>query len=352
MFRFRFLLVLMPLTSVFAQSKLIWTTLPTLPGGKGWAGMYAGVSHGTLFALGGANFPARLPWEGGQKKWYDGIYALDRGKAWRKLEQKLPESAGYGVTVSYQNRIILAGGSNETGHLSRVIGYEWNGTRLASHAYPALPHPLANMAGSLVGENVLVVAGGIQAPGGPALRKCYALDLANPAMGWVELPVWPGPERQFPVCGVYRGYFYLFSGETVGRTAAGEPFRHILQDAYRMRLTRNSAGWSATWETMAPMPRGAAAAGTVLPLLQGDRFLVWGGVDAVTAVYKNPATHPGISPQVLTYFPETDRWEFIGQQVGQPARVTLPVVFWNGLWVYVSGESRPGIRTPLVVGVK
>ncbi|WP_138993246.1 hypothetical protein [Larkinella sp. C7] len=333
-----------------AQPAVEWSELPPLPGGKGWAGMFAGVSHGALVCLGGANFPDKYPWEGGKKKWYDDIYVLADGKTWLKADEKLPEPSGYGVTVSYQNTLILIGGSTESGHLNRVIGYEWNGKKLIQSSYPKLPVLLANMAGTLLGD-VIVIAGGISTPTGMPLKKCYALDLKNRSRGWFETEAWPGPERQFPVCTVYRNHFYLFGGETVGLNAKGEKYRSILLDAFRLRLEQKNNKWVGVWEKLAPMPRGMSAGGTVLPVLNNDRFLFWGGVDAVTAAYKTPATHPGIIQSLLFYFPETDSWEYIGQQTRFEARVTLPVVFWNNRWVYVSGEIKPGIRTPSVVSV-
>src|SRR5690606_36047887 len=94
-----------------AQPGVEWSELPALPGGMGWAGMYAGVSNNTLICMGGANFPDKFPWEAGVKKWYSDIYILRDGKEWMKSGQKLPVPAGYGVTVSYQNKMIVAGGS-------------------------------------------------------------------------------------------------------------------------------------------------------------------------------------------------------------------------------------------------
>ncbi|RAJ93121.1 hypothetical protein LX87_04633 [Larkinella arboricola] len=350
-YAYLFILVMLTALKTVAQPAIEWTELPALPGGKGWAGMYAGVSHGALICLGGANFPEKYPWEGGKKKWYDEIYVLADGKNWQKATEKLPVPAGYGVTVSYQNTVILIGGSNENSHLNRVMGYEWNGKRLQTSQYPDLPTSLANMAGTLVGD-VIVIAGGSVSPTGAALKKCYVLDLKNRSAGWQEIEPWPGPERLFPVCTVYQGDFYLFGGETVGLNSKGEKYRSILLDAYRLRLDRKNGQWAASWQLLAPMPRGMSAGGTVLPILNNDRFLFWGGVDAVTAAYKHPASHPGIIQSLLYYFPETDSWEFIGEQTRIPSRVTLPVVFWNNQWVYVSGEIKPGIRTPSVVSVK
>jgi len=334
-----------------AQPGVEWSELPVLPGGKGWAGMYAGVSNNTLICMGGANFPDKFPWEGGLKKWYSDIYILRDGKEWIKSEQKLPVPAGYGVAVSYQNKMIVAGGSNADGHLSRVCGFEWDGEKLLTSDYPALPVPLANMSGTLVGD-MFVIAGGSSAPTGQPLKKCFVLDLKNPATGWSEVKPWPGPERIFPVCTVFGGHFYMFGGETTGLNSKGEKYRAILLDSYRLSLHRTKNSWAVAWEKLAPMPRGMSAGGTVLPVLRNDRFLFWGGVDAVTALHKNPATHPGIIDNLLYYFPKTDSWEYIGKQTNIPSRVTLPVVFWKERWVYVSGEIKPGIRTPTVVGVQ
>lgn len=339
-------------TPLAAQDTLHWDALPELPGGKGWAGMYAGVSRDALICFGGANFPAQMPWEGGKKKWYDDIYVLEAGKSWKKAPEKLPVPAGYGVSVTYRNKVILVGGSNEQGHLNTVTGYEWNGKNLLQTTYPLLPQPLANMAGTLL-NNVIIIAGGSNSPTGSAIKKCYVLDLENVQQGWAEVMAWPGPERVFPVCAVFDGVFYMFSGETTGLNSKGEKFRDILQDGYTLRLGKTGGQWVPQWEKLpAPMPRGMSAGGTVLPVLQHNRFLFWGGVDAVTAQYKHPATHPGIIQNLMYYFPETDSWEFVGYQSKYEARVTLPVVYWNGRWVYISGEIKPGVRTPSVIVVK
>jgi len=338
------------ISNVIAQKSVQWSQLPLLPGGKGWAGMYAGVSHNTLIAMGGANFPGKYPWEGGIKKWYDEIYTLQNGKVWVKANQSLSEPSAYGISVSYENKIILVGGSNAGGHLSRVKSLEWVGEKIVQNELPHLPFPLANMGGTLIGD-LIVIFGGSSGVSEAPLKKCLALNLMDIQSGWFEIDAWPGPERIFPVCTLYNGQCYLFGGETSGINSKGEKYRSILLDSYRLTLQKRDSKWGAKWEKLAPMPRGMSAGGTILPVLN-DRFLFWGGVDAVTAQYKTPATHPGIIKSLLYYFPETDSWEYIGEQTTIPSRVTLPVVFWNNMWVYISGEVKPGIRTPTVVGVR
>ena len=51
----RYLLIFILLTvmnDLNAQSKVVLTSLPTLPDKEGWAGMYGGVSNGILFCMG------------------------------------------------------------------------------------------------------------------------------------------------------------------------------------------------------------------------------------------------------------------------------------------------------------
>jgi N-acetylneuraminate epimerase len=349
----RYLLIFILLTvmnDLNAQSKVVLTSLPTLPDKEGWAGMYGGVSNGVLFCMGGANFPDKRPWEGGKKKWYDNIFMLQDGKAWVKLEEKLPSPLAYGVSISFNEYIILIGGYNESFYSDKVIAYKWNGRSLQIFNYPDLPVPLANMAGTIV-KNLAIIAGGSSSSAGKAINKCYALDLENIQTGWFELPSWPGRERVMPVCAAYNDKFYLFSGETVSVSNGKKQFRHILQDAYRLTIVRSDAKWTGSWEELAPMPKGIDAGGSPLPVLKNGTMVFWGGVDALTALHKDPSLEQGVSKEILYYYPDTDLWDYPGNEEEIPARVTLPVVRWNNQWVYISGEIKSGIRTNTVYSI-
>ena len=108
------------LSGAFAQYK--WHEIPTIPDQEGFAGMYAGVSHGVLIVAGGANFPDKKPWEGGVKKWYDHIYMLkDNNSTWQICDGILPTSSAYGISVSYGDEVIIVGGSDENQHYSNVF---------------------------------------------------------------------------------------------------------------------------------------------------------------------------------------------------------------------------------------
>jgi len=48
-----------------------WTQRPAYPLAPGMAGIIAGAHGGVLIAAGGANFPDKMPWDGGKKIYYD-----------------------------------------------------------------------------------------------------------------------------------------------------------------------------------------------------------------------------------------------------------------------------------------
>ena len=89
---------------------LNWETVATfsLSQGKennlGFAGMFAGNQDDLVILAGGANFPNGMPWEGGNKKWYDTVYLLKRkngGYEWVPTGNvRLPMPMAYGASVS------------------------------------------------------------------------------------------------------------------------------------------------------------------------------------------------------------------------------------------------------------
>ena len=143
----------------FARFALEWLTgardhaaipdivrLPDMPDPHGFAGAFAGVSHGHLLAAGGANFPdGVMPWDGGTKVWHDRVFALDvraHDAAWREIG-RLPAPNGYGVSLTVPEGVLLIGG----GDASRNFGEVWlmtlDADRLSFRSLPALATPLA-----------------------------------------------------------------------------------------------------------------------------------------------------------------------------------------------------------------
>lgn len=333
----------------FGQSDQIRIdSLTPLPDKEGFAGMFAGVSNDVLLCMGGANFPNGRPWENGKKVWYDHIYALeDEGGKWIKLDQKLPDHIGYGVSVNFEDQVLIIGGSNSDRHFNQVLGVKYReGEIIFIEDYPALPVPLAMMSGTLVGTTIYV-AGGLVTGDGKPTNHFFALDLSHPKdqMVWKALPAWPGEPRQLSVAAAKDNKFYLFSGINVSVEADGATNRKLLKDAYVFDPENNS------WNTLPPMPRAVAAGPNPAPVLGLNHIVFPGGLDGETAEHTDPETHPGFLNEVLSYNTLSKSYATVGAFPVGTSRVTLPSTQWNGKWVLPSGESGPGVRSPKVLTV-
>lgn len=187
---------ILPAVAAIAISiSLAWEPLPPIPDAEGFAGSFAGVSRGALVVAGGANFPSGRPWEGGTKTWHDRVFVLEPGGAAWRPAGRLPRPLAYGVSVTYESRVICCGGSDEARHHDGVFALAWDGTSLRVEPLPPLPRPLALHAGAVVGTH-LVVGGGTETPADTtASRRVWRLDLARPAAGWREEAPLPGPGR-------------------------------------------------------------------------------------------------------------------------------------------------------------
>jgi len=77
---------------------------------------FAGTSGGALIVAGGANFPGAMPWDGGQKVWYDSIFVLSKPQGHWLTGFELPHEIAYGVSVSTPEGVLCAGGSDAHQH--------------------------------------------------------------------------------------------------------------------------------------------------------------------------------------------------------------------------------------------
>ena len=125
------------------QNQLKWEELPPLPDKEGFAGMFAGVSNNALLCIGGANFPDKMPWDGGEKKWYDRIYVLEQSSnSWKIADKKLANPLGYGVSVTYKDKVIIVGGSNGKSHYSDVYTLYYQNGKVEIDSLVSLPFPI------------------------------------------------------------------------------------------------------------------------------------------------------------------------------------------------------------------
>ncbi len=324
--------------SALGADSVGWSKLPSLPDKEGFASMFAGVSQGALLAAGGANFPDKKPWEGGKKVWYDTVFALEKPDGQWKVAGKLPRPLGYGVSVTHGDEVVCVGGSDADGHRAEAFVIAWQRGRLVTRSLPSLPRAIANLSGALLGDT-LYVAGGIERPDSTStLKSFYALDLAAKIPAWRELEPWPGPPRMLAVAATQDGSFFLVSGADLGAGPHGKPVRTYLKDGYRFTPGQG-------WKRIADLSRATVAAPSPAPTLGQTQFLVVSGDDA-SQLATPPTQHPGFPKAVLAYDTRADRWSEHGTT---PApRATVPTVLWQGHWLVVSGEQRPGVRSPEV----
>lgn len=314
-----------------------WEKLSPIPDGNGVAGAFAGVSGGALLVAGGANFPGKKPWEGGEKVWHDKVYALpERGADW-VVAGRLPRPLGYGVSATHAGSVVCAGGSDARGHHTEVFRLTWEAGVLAVVPLPALPGPMANGCGALLGE-VLYVADGQASPTAEeALDTVYRMDLSMASPCWETVAPIPGGGRILAAAAGFDGAFWVVGGASLHAGAKGKPERTYLHDAWRYDVGRG-------WRRVADLPHPVVAAPSPLPVL-ADGFLVLGGDDG-TQVDTLPEAHRGFVPHSLRYDMKSGAWHEAGTL---PApRVTVPCVPWAGGWAIPSGEMRPGVRSPEV----
>jgi N-acetylneuraminate epimerase len=328
---------------------LRWDKLTKLPDKEGFAGMFAGISNGALIAAGGANFPDKKPWQGGEKVWYDHIFVLEtpEGK-WQNAEQKLSQPLAYGVSVTTKEGLLCIGGGNAEKHSRNVFLLQWKDRAIQSTAWPDLPQACAFTSGASLGD-VVYLAGGLEKPGATqAMHTFWSLNLA--AKGnqrkWQKLESWPGPGRHLAVMGVAEGGLHLFSGVALKAGPEGKADRIIpyLNDAYRFTPGANNT--KGQWSRLPNMPRAVAAAPSPAMSI-GSSLLIMGGVDG-SMVGRKMSSHPGFTRDILGFDARTNVWSYRGKLPNNSSRVTAASVVWDNAYVAVSGERAPGKRSPNV----
>lgn len=326
-----------------------WEKLPPLPDNEGFAGMYAGVSQGALICVGGANFPDKRPWDGGEKKWYDKIFILEnKNSEWKVAKESIPIPLGYGVSVTFDEKLYIIGGNNETGHSSKVFSVSYsNGAIQIDENIPDLPVTLANMSGVII-DGVVYVIGGQTTPLGLSENVFIFLDLNLPSdqLKWEKGPDLPGKSRIQSVVAGHSTQLYVFSGFHLTRGDNGGLVRHLLKDAYR--YTPGSKSKNGIWHNLTDLPRGIAAAPSPAFSINESHIIIAGGLDDQTLTHTNPATHPGFMDKMLAFHTVSGEWIEFGDMPKGTSRVTAPSVFWNGTWIVPSGEKGPGVRSPQV----
>lgn len=333
------LVSIMSPTILQAEDSFQWTELQPLPDAEGFAGPFAGVSNGALIVAGGANFPGKMPWEGGTKIWYDRVFVLDTPHSTWQEVGKLPRPLGYGISISTDNGIICVGGSDANQHYKDCFRLQWQDGKLITSPLPSLPVACANSCGALL-DRTVYVAGGLESPmATTTLKTFWSLDLSDPKAQWQALEPWPGPARMLATAGVQGRSFFLFSGTDLKSDTDGKAVREYLRDAYCYEPGRG-------WKKIADMPRPAVASPTPAPVFGQSTLLVISGDDGTLVDFKPLDKHPGFPKSILRYNTATGLWSNVGEV--PLGHVTTSIVNWRDRFIIPSGEVRPGKRSPAI----
>src|SRR5690606_33111966 len=199
---FTLLYIMIQFNTVEAQVELYdsikWDIAALLPSSSdeqeqlGLAGPVTGIHTNFLIVGGGANFPDKMPWLGGKKKYYDDLFVFtsDKDSLIHETTFKLPCPIAYGASCSTPRGIVYAGGENEEGLSRSAVLIRWNDQSkiIDFEALPQLPFAVANASMTSIENKVYLVGGELS---DLVSDRSMVLDLDNLSDGWQILSQLP-----------------------------------------------------------------------------------------------------------------------------------------------------------------
>ena len=327
---------------------------PVITDKVGRAGMVASLVRtsegGRVLAIGGANFPnakpgAKTPAERGAKVFYDEILSFNPADGSCTVLAKLPYPIGYAAHTSKGRSMVIAGGCNMEGHVATVTRILADGS---TEALPALPVTTAYPAFVQRYDKLYVFGGQEKAESVTCLSRSFVLDLKNPAAGWKELAPMPGEGRMLAVAGTAVGTWddgkiYVAGGCSLHPDAKGAAERTYLKSTLCYDPATN------TWTQVADMPETIVAPAGPMPAIRDNLMLICGDPGnyyRASLVGKAPANHPGQNTTIYAFNVDRGTWAEAGHNgIGI---ATAPAVNVIGDIYIISGETHPGVRTPVI----
>ena len=376
-----FISLIMATTDAFSQKKEVnhvdWTTAAQLQNSDGslsigYAGPINGISNEVLIVSGGANFPDKMPWEGGKKSYSKTIHVLEKCKdqyTWNnEVKSVLPEAIAYCGSTSTDLGVVYVGGENENGLSNKSYLLKWNAAKkeVEAKVLPDFPFAIANISLTHIGNTVYAV-GGDEAAKSSDFFASLDLNEANPQ--WKTLPNLPLALANAVVIaqkGKNGVNIYVVGGRT--KTASGISDLHNTTFVYDVK--------NQSWNTAATISDGksstnfSAGAGVAVGshsvlIVGGDDGVIFHQIETylsqiaqagseelkaelIAKKNKLVTNHPGFFNGILLYNTLTNEWSKVGELPFLP-HVTTPAVLWDKKIILSNGEIKPGIRTPNVM---
>lgn len=352
---------------------VVWTVAAKLQNADGrtslgFAGAINALNHEVLFVAGGANFPEKMPWEGGKKYYSKEIHLLQRAGdhfTWNKeVTDTLPEPIAYCGNTSTDLGLVYAGGENEKGLSAKVFLLNWNKVqkKVLVKSLPDLPLAVTNIALTHLGNMVYALGGDLQKQSSAAV---FSLDLNHPDAQWKTLA--PLPIAVGNVLAVAQGgKIYVIGGRTKTPSGISElqhttfvfhPEKQTWESGAAISDGKNTTNFSAG--------AGLGVGENFILLIGGDNGKVFHQIETYIAqiaqtenlqekakltLKKNALSikHQGFYKGMLLYNTKTNQWTKLGE-LPFPAQVTTTATCWNGDIILSNGEVTPGVRTPNVM---
>ena len=336
------ILIIISPVKMYAQNNtqwFLWNSSAKLPVKEGLSNTITGVSDGVLLVAGGNNFDKPIQ-QGGVKKVYDQIYvATDTKKINWKNVGHLPFPLANAAVVTFNNGLLVIGGTDGKNTSAKVFLLKWNTTKQKieiDSSFANLPIPLSSLAAAKIG-NTIYIAGGQDINNQPK-HVFYELKVTENGSAintqWEELTAWPGGAKFGAVMvaqsnGEY-DCIYLMGGKGMDGYS---------NDVFSFDPRKKQ------WQKKASLPRPAlfspylAMGQTHIALFSGSD-----GHDADKAIALGNDYH--MVKDVIAYHTITNTWVKLD---GIPVGVAgATAVRWNDKLLLVGGELRPGVRSDLV----
>jgi cyclically-permuted mutarotase family protein len=317
--------------------------IPDAAYAKGVSAPFCGVVGDALVVAGGANFPDKSLLEGGTKRVYADIWALEGGE-WVHAGV-LPDSTAYGATFAVDDTLILAGGNVCGVTTDKVYALTQQNGKAVLRALPPLPEPMEQCGWTRSGDRLYLV-------GGAGTTGVYTCTIGS--YEWTKLADLPEPLVQ-PVAFASGDRLYVWGGfnpETLEVSDRGI--------ALAIPVIPSEAKESL-WRETTPIPDGGTFVGATGATLPDGRLAIVGGVnraifaralhntpeDRIPYLSKEPAEYQ-FRQAVYAFDPETETWAMPGSEPACAlAGPGVAVAGVNALFV-AGGELKPGVRSPKI----
>ncbi len=272
--------------------------------------------------------------EGGIKTWTDRIFTLlPEEEAWTDAGT-LPAPYAYGASASIEEGVLCIGGCDREEHRKADYLLSAADGSVTVSPFPSLPIALAYTAAAVL-DGKVYLTGGCERPGEQdCTNRVFMLDSRAPEQGWQELDPLPGRGRFLHQMAVADGALYVLGGIGL-KEQDGKQARELLTEAWSFTPERG-------WTRLPDMPYAIAAAPTPAPVSRNGVIYLLGGDDGSGKKY-TPKTNPGFNNQSLCLDTTAMAWHD-GGPIAAP-RAVLPCCAWQGRFVAVNGELKPGRRS-------